>query len=111
MTQLLIHRPGDTTLTIDPAQLTLEEWDVCEEFTGWTVQEWWQQLIAGKANAYRFAWWIGHRHGGHEISDDLSTIEFKPLAYTYEFTTGEAETETDEVDPDSPTGAAETPGG
>jgi len=67
---------GEETLTIDTGSMMLSEADDCERLTGWTVNEWDKALMDNRANAVRFAYWLGRKRAGNPVEGDFADIEF-----------------------------------
>jgi len=97
---------GEETLTIDTGSMMLSEADDCERLTGWTVGEWDKALMDNRANAVRFAYWLGRKRAGNPVEGDFADIEFDLGIVDWKVELPEPES-----DEPRPTGKPEEPAG
>ena len=73
---------GDDVLDINLESMMVSEGEDCERLTGWTVPEWGQAFIKGRARAVKFAYWLGLARAGRAV--DFSALDFDMVAMSYE---------------------------
>lgn len=101
---------GDTSIDVDLESMLVSEAEDCERLTGWTVPEWAQSFMKGRARAVKFAYWLGLARSGSPA--DFASLDFDMVAMTYEVVNEDdadaqapaalGVTDTDEPGPTSP---------
>jgi hypothetical protein len=78
------------SIDVDMDSMLCSEGEDCERLTGWTVGEWAQALISGRARAVRFALWLGLSRLGESV--DFVTLNPDMLKMNYEVVGNEDDT-------------------
>lgn len=80
---------NDVVIDVSLDSMMVSEAEDCERLTGWTVAEWAQSFITGRARAVKFAYWLGLARSGRPA--DFASLDFDMLAMQYEAVNDEAE--------------------
>lgn len=102
----LIMSVAGEAYEIDTQHLMMKEADHLEKYTGWTADQWWQELMKNRVNAVRFAYWLAKERQGDpvdipfaDIDLDMGQIEWKAEA--------DEPVDVEEDDEENPTGSAD----